>query len=144
MGMKPDEFLQAFVDGNLQDCRQEPGDLRRAFNAAVSAAHLADNYYNYYARHKPALVARFPKVGAFVEYLAEETDGAFRDIRSIANAYKHLYTNPGHLVHSTILSGGALASVFSSEDNAEIENLDDRYEEGPDGRCGRAQAAHTR
>jgi hypothetical protein len=44
MGMTPYSFFEAFVEGNALDCHEDPGDVRRAFNAAVSASHVADQY----------------------------------------------------------------------------------------------------
>lgn len=137
MGMTPEEYLESFVQGNLEDCQEEPGDLRRAFNAAVSASHLADHYYTYNRRHHPERVQAFGKVGNFVEHLANETSGAFRDLRSISNVYKHLYTGPQHLARATILSGGALASVRSDDPGDTVELVDAEYVEGPDVISGR-------
>lgn len=144
MGMTPDEYLESFVQGNLADCRQDPGDLRRAFNAAVSASHLADHYYNYNSRHHPERVEAYDSLGGFIEYLADETSGAFRDLRSISNVYKHLYTGPEHLSRATILSGGALASVRSNDPGDTVEEVDAEYEEGDDLRSGRLFVVFTR
>src|SRR5688500_10405805 len=91
--MTPFEFLESFVQGNLEDCQEAPGSVRRAFNAAVSASHLADHWYSYNQRHNPQLVMGFKGLGNYVEHLCQETSGAFRDLRSVANAYKHLYTD---------------------------------------------------
>jgi len=106
MGMTPEEFLKAFVLGNYEDCLQYTGCVRRAFNAAVSASHLADHYFTYYKKHDQSKVKSFNKIGDFVEYLSNNTKGCFRDIRSISNAYKHLYTSkdPEKAVYSTISS----------------------------------------
>lgn len=114
MGMTPENFLEAFVEFNHIDCLQEPGDIRRAFNAAVSASHLADQYFTYHQRHNPGKVASFKTIGAFIAHLEAISNGAFRDIRSISNAYKHLYTD----AQSNL---GAFASVNSS---GSIERLE--------------------
>lgn len=74
MGMKPEQFLESFVEGNLLDCEERPGDVRRAFNAAVATAHLADQYFNYNNIHNPGPLTRrelsnqfnFPRMNTFV------------------------------------------------------------------------------
>ena len=113
MGMMPEEFFESFVEGNCYDCRAEPGDVRRAFNAAVAASHFADHYYNFNKRHDPDKVSGFPSLGSFVEHLVAATDGAFRDIRSISNAYKHLYTDDNGRTEAfaSVNSSGAIESV---------------------------------
>ncbi|WP_111498113.1 hypothetical protein [Marinobacter bohaiensis] len=116
--MTPEQFLEAFVDQNRLDCHERPGDVRRGFNAAVSCSHLADHYLAYNKRHCPEKVVAFDTIGDLVNYLSEETEGAFRDIRSVSNAYKHLYTEVGPFSrHSTVNSCGAIeGGTFSSED----------------------------
>ncbi len=113
MGMTPREFFESFVEGNLQDCCEDPGSVRRAFNAAISASHLADQWHTFNQRHSPNLVAEFKDIGQFIEHLSKATSGAFLDVRSIANAYKHLYTDSSsrYGAHSTIDSSGAITSV---------------------------------
>src|SRR3972149_8613751 len=109
MGMTPDQFFEAFVLGNYEDCQQYPGCVRRAFNAAVSASHLADHYWAYYQKYDQSKVKGFKSFDAFLEFLSTNTGGCFRDIRSISNAYKHLYSSidPKKAVHSSISSTGA-------------------------------------
>ena len=111
--MTPHDFLESFVQGNRWDCHAEPGDIRRAFNAAVSASHFADHYHKYNERHCPKLISEFPKFGAFIEHLSFQTGGAFKDIRSISNAYKHLYTGADKNLstHSSISSSGSIYSI---------------------------------
>jgi hypothetical protein len=111
MGMTPDEYFDVFVEGNRDDCTEAPGCLRRAFNAAVSASHLSDTYYEFNKRHKPALVAAFDSAPEFAAHLSSARQ-AFHDIRSISNAYKHLYEDMGRkLVHRwSIASAGSLES----------------------------------
>lgn len=127
MGMTPKEFFESFVEGNLEDCRENPGSVRRAFNAAISASHLADQWYTFNLRHNPLLVTGFKEIGQFVEYLSKETSGAFRDVRSIANAYKHLYTDVDSLYgkHSVIDSSGAIDLV--EIDDSELVRAEKEY-----------------
>jgi hypothetical protein len=111
--MTPNEYFTAFVLGNQQDCAENPGCLRRAFNAAVSASHMADHYFAFSSRHMPGLVSKWPNNAAFVRHLIQDIDGAFGDIRSISNAYKHLYEErkSGRPAQWTVSSGGSLESV---------------------------------
>jgi len=113
MGMTPSEYYTAFVLGNQEDCIANPHCLRRAFNAAVSASHLADHYFAYNARHKPELASAYANNTAFVKHVVAATEGAFRDIRSVSNAYKHLYEErrDGRPAHWSVSSGGSLESV---------------------------------
>lgn len=130
MGMTPDEFLDSFVEWNLADCFEQPGDIRRAFNAAVSAAHLADHYFVHSKRHKPHLVSAFANLGEFVEHLATQTSGAFRDVRSVSNVYKHLYTDEGPLArHSSVDSCGSIQLIDLDEDEG-IKRLEEDFIEG--------------
>jgi uncharacterized protein Usg len=115
MGMTPSDFFQSFVEGNYNDCFKNQGCVRRAFNAAVAAAQMADNYFEFHSRHNPALIDAFPKFNHFIEHLSQKTDGAFKDIRSIANAYKHLYT--AHNVHSSVDSSGVIESIELQDDS---------------------------
>ncbi|MFD0949915.1 hypothetical protein ACFQ0F_05855 [Paraperlucidibaca wandonensis] len=128
MGMTPTEFFESFVEGNAYDCNESPGCVRRAFNASVSASHLADHYFEFNHRHNPALVSGFSDIGKYAAHLSKETAGAFKDIRSIANAYKHLYTDSskGPSVHSTVNSSGSIESVLISDDEA-LSGLDEEY-----------------
>lgn len=125
MGMTPDQFFESFVEGNLNDCHELPGDIRRAFNVAVAASHFADQYFTFNKRHSPTLVSPFDNIGDFVEHLSTQTNGAFRDIRSISNAYKHLYTNIDNkgATHSSVNSSGSIDSIYlpGDEDLASIE-----------------------
>ena len=119
MGMTPDQFFEAFVEQNRWDCHENPGDIRRAFNAAVSASHLADHYFTFNKRHNPALVNQFKTIGAFIEHLSSKTNGGFRDIRSISNAYKHLYTDTGaqYETHSSVNSSGSIDAIKLLDDH---------------------------
>ena len=127
MGMTPDQFFEAFVRGNYEDCQQYPGCVRRAFNAAVSASHLADHYWEYWQKHDQSKGEGFKAFGAFVEDLSTNTGGCFRDIRSISNAYKHLYTSidPKKAVHSSISSTGAIESISLADEDAEVKVLEE-------------------
>lgn len=125
MGMIPEDFLETFVQGNYEDFLQYPGCVRRAFNAAVSASHLADHYFKYYKKYDPSKVDSFKKIGDFVKYLSNKTNGSFKDIRSISNAYKHLYEDPKTAVYSSISSTGAIESISFVGKNAEVRMLEE-------------------
>ena len=130
MGMIPEQFFEACVEGNYADCQDNPGCVRRAFNAAVSTSHLADHCFTYYRRHNPKKAKGFSSLGKYVQSLSQRTAGCFRDIRSISNAYKHLYTstNPRHAVHSSVSSTGAIESVTFTNEAGELTEIQEEYD----------------
>ena len=146
MGMTPDQFFEAFVRGNYEDCQQYPGCVRRAFNAAVSASHLADHYFAYWQRHDQLKVKGFKAIGEFVEDLSTNTDGCFRDIRSISNAYKHLYTSidPKKAVHSSISSTGAIESISLADEDAGVKVLEEEWVGDETGNNYESKVVYTR
>ncbi len=146
MRMTPIQFLDTFVDGNHDDCHANPGCVRRAFNASLAASHLADQYFAFNQRHKPAIVSRFPKIGDYVEHLSNQTNGAFRDIRSIANAYKHLYTDtdPKKATHSCVSSSGSIESIQLCENDSDVHTISEDYTGSPGKPEGRSFVAFTR
>lgn len=110
--MTPEDYYEAFTLGNYYDFINDPSSIMRAFNAAVASTHLADCYYNFYKKNDPKKVIAYNKLENFLDYISNETDNYFRDINSIANAYKHLYPrNQKHPEYSTIPSTGAIESV---------------------------------
>ncbi len=133
MGTRPEEFFESFVLGNFEDFSANPGCVRRAFNAAVSASHLADHFLSFNARHDPHLVNGFRTIGTLTEHISSRTGGAFRDIRSISNAYKHLYTDsdPRTATYSSVTSSGTVDVVFDS-DEADIEGVETHFFDGGD------------
>ena len=132
MGMTPDEFFVAFVEDNFIDYADTPGSIRRAFNVAVSAAHLADHYFEFNRKNHPERVSQFKSLGNFLAFIDERTGGAFRDIRSISNAYKHLYTDvaPRKAVHSSVASTGAVDCITFEYQASELEEIEEDYEPG--------------
>jgi hypothetical protein len=117
MSMTPDQFLCSFVYGNFDDFRNSPDDIRRGFNAAIAASHMADHYFNYYKKNDPKSVSKFKDIGKYLEYVSKQTNGDFTDIRSVANAYKHLYTNANAVISST----GAIDTLeIKDEDVSEV------------------------
>jgi len=127
MGMTPEIYLEAFVEANANDCSDSPGDVRRAFNAAVAASHFADHFYAYAKRHNHGVVSQFVTMSSFLEHLSRATAGAFQDIRSIANAYKHLYTDVGAgSTYCTVSSAGSIDSVEIADDE-HIESITEAF-----------------
>lgn len=127
MGMTPEQFLESFVEWNLADCRDLPGDIRRGFNAAVSASHLADHYFLFAKRHNPDLVAHSQNLGQFIQRVCQETSGAFKDIRSVSNVYKHLYTDKGVLSqYSCVNSCGSIESL-ELDTNESVRAMEEDY-----------------
>lgn len=145
MGMTPDQFFEGFVQGNYEDCEQNPGSVRHAFNAAVSASHLADHYFVYYRKHSPSKVSSFANIGDFVEYLSNETSGCFRDIRSISNAYKHLTSaDPKKGAHSSVSSTGAIESVTLDDSDGDVQQLEEDLGKEPEGSVTETKVIFTR
>lgn len=112
--MTPQLYYEAFTLGNYNEFKANPGDIRCAFNAAISASHLSDHYFTYYKKNEPKRVKAFEKIGDYVKYISSRTQGYFRDIRSIAIAYKHLYTGEDkrYADFSSISSAGTIESVY--------------------------------
>ncbi len=108
MSMTPDIFFDGFVLGNYGDFAEHPDSVRHGFNAAMSASHMADHYYEYAKRHKLPEAVPYRTLGEFLKHLSDATGGTFGDIRSIANAYKHLYPDSDH---STVSSAGTIETV---------------------------------
>lgn len=144
--MTPDEYYQAFVCGNYKDCKHHPGSVRRAFNAAVSASHFADHYWAYWKRHSPSKVRGFGTKDNFLGDLSTNTDGCFQDIRSISNAYKHLYTSKGQnkTVRSSISSTGAIESISLSDEDAGIKRLEEECSEDSRSNSNESRVIYTR
>lgn len=125
--MTPEQFFESFVEGNLDDFLDQPGDIRRGFNAAVSISHLADHYYYYAKRHQPELIVRYQSLGSFIEKISKKTGGVFRDVRSVSNVYKHLYSDEGNLSqHSSVNSCGAIEELRVENDEY-IQSLEESY-----------------
>lgn len=123
MSMTPDEFFTSFVIGNVEDYRAAPGSLRRALNAAISASHMADHWLEFNRRHSPSSVAGITNRD-FLKDLSHRTGGAFSDIRSIANAYKHLYTDNN--AHATVDSAGAIVAIQQEGDEEVVGLAEDK------------------
>ena len=128
MSMTPEKYFEAFTLGNFCDFKEDSSNVMRAFNAAVSASHLADCYFNFYKKNQPDLVKNYAEIGNFVDYISHKTNNYFQDIRSIANAYKHLYIGIKYEKYSTISSAGTIESVyFEGEEIKQIsEELTDK------------------
>jgi hypothetical protein len=111
--MDPDEFFRNFVEGNFKDFTEKEGSVRRGFNAAVAAFHMADHYFNYCKRNYPEKIVRFSSRKNFLKYRSRKNP-YFSDIHGVANAYKHLYQDTG-ASHVTISSAGTIESVVIRE-----------------------------
>lgn len=119
ISMTPEEYFEAFTLGNYNDFIGDSSSVMRAFNSAVSASHLADCYYNYYKKNQSSLVKKYKNLAGFINSISQKTNYYFQDIRSIANAYKHLYTGTTkeYARYSTISSAGTIESVaFEDEE----------------------------
>jgi len=128
MGMTPIEFMDAFVEGNCDEFFAMPDCVRRGFNAAISASHMADHYYKYMKRHDPAIVAQYASEGSYIESLYQTPGECFRDIRSIANAYKHLYTKST----CSISSAGSIDCVRFNIKASAVQAVEQDWVSAPD------------
>ena len=122
--MNPKYYFDNFVKPNYDEFCADERSIRKAFNAIVSLFHTTDNYFNYYKRRGDAKVARFNELRDFQVYMGSLTS-YFNDVQSMANAYKHLYTNSGQ-AHVTVQSGGAVyvEEVAENRDSIEEEDLE--------------------
>jgi hypothetical protein len=105
--MTPWEYYDEFVNPNFHDFENARGDLRMAFNAAVSAFQLGDHFYRYFRRNDPRIVERWKDTRALHQYL-RHIEPAFGTVQSVATAYKHLYLAAAHYDTS---SPGAVRAV---------------------------------
>lgn len=128
MGMTPYEFMDAFVVGNYEEFRDQPDCVRRGFNAAVSASHMADHYYEYMKRHDPAKVSQFKSDSNYIECLYQSPGECFKDVRGIANAYKHLYTKSS----CSISSAGSIDLVEFEIEGISVKAIEQNWVSSPD------------
>jgi hypothetical protein len=127
--MTPTVFFESFVEPNCDDFGSHPSDLRLGFNAAVSAAHFSDHYFEFFKEHNPARVAQFKTLEDFLQFISEKTSGASEDVRNVSNAYKHLYTTlKKNRVRADVASTGAVTAVSFDWAGAEVESVEAGYE----------------
>lgn len=105
--MTPTDFFDSFVLRNYEDFRNHENSVRLGFNAVISTFQLADHIYHYLNRHEPVKISAYPHKGKYFDYIDKKCP-AFKDIRSIANSYKHLYYKN---VKASVASTGAVESV---------------------------------
>ena len=125
--MTPENFHIAFMIGNYNEFICDSSSVMKSFNSAVAASHLADCYYNYYKANNPELIQEYPNLSDFIEFINNKTDYYFRDIRSISNAYKHLYTGTKkeYARYSSISSSGTIETIVF--ENEEIRQLEEDF-----------------
>jgi hypothetical protein len=77
---------------------------------------MADHYFQYCRRHHPSKITSFRTLDEYRNHVSDHTEGAFTDIRFVAEAYKHLYLrNP----NASIASTGAIESIPISGSDVE-------------------------
>jgi len=122
MKTTPEYFFHFFVLGNYYEFKSNPGDVRSGFNSVLSAAHMADHYFYYNKKYNPDKVISFQNIASFVKFVSQKTKLGFKDVRSIANAYKHLYTldNPKTAIYSTVSSPGDIETITFQNKRSDI------------------------
>jgi len=95
MRTTPASYYWNFVVPNLEDLRENPRDLRLAFNAAISAFHMSDVFFKYYERHDPARLSGRNRE-SFLKYLGVQ-ERSFITVQTAATVYKHMYTYKHYL-----------------------------------------------
>lgn len=125
--MTPEDFYEAFMIGNYNEYNCDSSSVMKAFNSAVAASHLADCYYNYHKANNPEQIQEYPNLSDFIEFINNKTNYYFKDIRSISNAYKHLYTGlrEDYARHSSISSSGTIETIVF--ENEEIKQLEEGF-----------------
>jgi hypothetical protein len=109
MKMTPEDFYLGFLVENYEDWQQDRYSIRRAFNAAVSALHLADTYCLYHQRHSPTFLKKYGRRKGLERFQKAlfRREPHFKTIRDMATAYKHLY--PG--ATCDVSSGGSIDAI---------------------------------
>jgi hypothetical protein len=128
MQMNPKYYFDNFVLPNYDEFCADEGSVRKAFNAVISLASMVDIYFNYYERRQDSKVASFmvstdrrDNLLAFKKHL-QTLSSYFNDLQSMANAYRHLYTNSGN-VYVTVESGGAVfVEELDANESDDISN----------------------
>jgi hypothetical protein len=120
--MDPYQYFFNFVEQNYEEWKIDQGSLSKAFNVAVPAFHLTDNYFLYFRRHDRVFAKRYGEkdLGKIQAALARRSK-YFRTIQGMATAYKHLFTN----VKCDVPSGGAVYSVTINGETIE-PNFEDQ------------------
>jgi hypothetical protein len=118
----PRFFFENFVQENYNDSEQHPESIRYAFNAAISAAHLADHYWEYYKKYDPSKMD-YKNLQELRNHVNNETEGDYNHILSLANAYKHLYERENQ-AHWTLASPGVLQCINLDKNNSDIHSIE--------------------
>lgn len=111
--MNPHKYYEIFLRPNYEDFSADEGNVRKAFNAAISIVHMTDNYFNYFKKQGDSKTSSYENLRDFQIYLSR-CSPYFNDVQSIANAYKHLYPNSGN-DYVTVSSGGAVSAIEVGE-----------------------------
>jgi hypothetical protein len=91
----PWAFYDFFVYPNYAEFLDKPNDIRRAFNASLSAFQQADIFYSYYKRHDPSAISTWPSKKQLLIDLGSR-EPHFVTVESVATVYKHLYAKAVH------------------------------------------------
>jgi hypothetical protein len=128
----PRSFYDKFVLPNLEDYLVDAHDIRRGFNASVSAFQLADVMFNFYTRNDRSKILKWGDQPDFLKDLSRR-EPSFQTIQSVATVYKHLYLAKRQSFHevgspadlwSIGVSGGAELSRDHSHPDVLVRRFD--------------------
>lgn len=109
---------------NFEDYRDDP-DVRRGFNASVSAFQLADVMHTFYREEDPSKISQWANLVDFHSYLERIAPPFWITVQSVATAYKHLRISRSQYV---IGSPAAVWALTLPSDPFDLELSYDRPE----------------
>jgi hypothetical protein len=112
----PRSYYYLFVTPNLYDYLEMPSDIRRGFNASVSAYQLTDIMWGFYKRIDRSKLSQWRNKDSFKKDLGKR-EPFYLTIQSVATAYKHLYTEGSYEVPSP-----GPARIIVPKEDTELES----------------------
>jgi hypothetical protein len=103
----PYTYYDQFFVPNFDDYLERPEDIRRGFNACLTASQLADIMFAFYTREDPSKLSQWKDLrGLRIDLCSREP--SFGTIQSVATSYKHLHARGAHYEIDT---GGSIYSM---------------------------------
>lgn len=124
--MTPGDFFYGFLYEEYQDwdrdSSQQCQSLRKAFSLSIMLGHMADHFYKYHEKRNTEFRSMFPSFESSFLPEAYNRCPNLKIIRSMSNAFKHLYT-----YNSQAVSSGGSVEIITSHDKSEVfsENWED-------------------